>query len=454
MMRRSDWLRVGVIVGAMQGLAASAQAEDPAAGFRWKAPIEVQQASPFMYLYSSVELYAHTLQPELRDLRIVDARGEPVPFTVETPTGDEARPVDVQRDAVLYPLPPRPTRDAEWASPIEVTVAGDQIAVKRLGGAPENLADAPGWLIDLGEGQGESRPHTLRLLWSEPAEFTASFEFETSDDLRSWRAHGRGSVMALASASKSLSQPSLPLPYDTGRFLRLVWSEGTRPLLTGATVVATGPDLQEPTIAPEGLVFAPVDPATTSASSPGALVFDLGGSLPVELLDLRLVGTVVAPVRLEGRAHSDEAWRGLGEHVVYRIERDTEVRSSPPIAVSGSLREVRVTPDPRTPGLSAADTKLVVYTRMASVVFAMRGEPPFTLYAGSTTAAAGALPAVAFIPEGEHERTIFGGAAIGAWSEVPAADRQWAVLRPWLLWSVLLAGVGGLGLMVWRLTRR
>jgi hypothetical protein len=36
--------------------------------------------------------------------------------------------------------------------------------------------------------------------------------------------------------------------------------------------------------------------------------------------------------------------------------------------------------------------------------------------------------------------------------QAEAADRQ-AALRPWLLWAVLLAGVAGLGFMVWRLAR-
>ena len=421
--------------------------------FRWKAPIEVLQPAPFVYLDPSVSTYAHTLQPDLRDLRIVDARGEPVPFTVQTPRATEPPSVDVQRDAALYPLPPRPTRDAEWPSPIEVTVSGDRIDVKRSG-LPENTSDTPGWLIDLGERSGP-RPHTLRLVWSGPSEFTAGFDFETSDDLRSWRSHGHGSVMALASASGELTQPSLPLPNNAGRFLRLVWTDGTRPLLTAAKVVAPGPGDEMPTMAPEELVLDATPADRTDESSRRAVVFDIGGAIPVERLDLRFAaGTLVAPVRLEGRARSDEAWRGLGEHVFFRIERDTEVRTSAPLAVNATVRYVRVVPDPRTPGLDAASTKLVVYATMATIVFAMRGEPPFTLYAGSPDAAPGALPAIAFIPEGEHERTIFGGATVGAWSEVPAADRQWAILRPWLLWSVLLAGVGGLGLMVWRLTRR
>jgi hypothetical protein len=49
---------------------------------------------------------------------------------------------------------------------------------------------------------------------------------------------------------------------------------------------------------------------------------------------------------------------------------------------------------------------------------------------------------------------------VGEWTEVAAVaravdwDHRLAALRPWLLWSVLLAGIAGLALMVWRLARQ
>jgi hypothetical protein len=48
---------------------------------------------------------------------------------------------------------------------------------------------------------------------------------------------------------------------------------------------------------------------------------------------------------------------------------------------------------------------------------------------------------------------------LGPWREeaavaqAEAQAQRIAALRPWLLWSVLLAGVAALGWMVWRLAR-
>jgi hypothetical protein len=400
------------------------------------------------------------LQPGLRDLRIVDALGEPVPFTLRMPR-ERPMTADLERAAVLYPLPARPARGGEWPSPIEITVAGDQISVKRLDAAPPDPAVTPGWLIDLGAHPPGSPPHTLRLAWSGPTDFSASFDFETSDDLRTWRRHGRGSVMALASASGSLRQPSLPLPDSAGRFLRLVWSDaGAPPQLTAATVISTAPGDGVPVIAsaeaPDEISLspAPADPNMLDESSRRALIFDLGGALPVRRLDLRFAsGTVVAPVLLEARARADEPWRALAEQVFYRVEQGADVRTSPPLVLHTTIGQVRVVPDPRTPALDPATTTLVVHAHLATAVFAMRGEPPFTLHAGSSTAAPGALPEVALIPEGEEDRVLFGTATLGPWIEVDDATRDWAPLRPWILWAVLLAGVGGLAWMVRRLIR-
>jgi hypothetical protein len=105
------------------------------------------------------------------------------------------------------------------------------------------------------------------------------------------------------------------------------------------------------------------------------------------------------------------------------------------------------------------ELRLVVRAELASLVFAAQGQAPYALLAGSAQAAPGALPLATVVPDLERERERFGRATLGPWSEVSEAaaqarrqERQ-AALRPWLLWSVLAAGVLGLGVMVWRLAR-
>jgi formate-dependent nitrite reductase membrane component NrfD len=63
------------------------------------------------------------------------------------------------------------------------------------------------------------------------------------------------------------------------------------------------------------------------------------------------------------------------------------------------------------------------------------------------------------VPQFEQERKRFGQARLGAFAEAPevarAAERaaSQAHLRLGLLWAVLVVGVVGLGLLVWRLAK-
>jgi hypothetical protein len=450
---------------ALAPAAVAVSAADPAP-YRYRAPIVVEASAPFVELALPPAAYGHVEQDDLRDLRVVDARGERVPFAF-LPSRATVHTSEQVRDATLYPLPPRPTAAGAWPSPVDVVVEGDRISVHRRGGE-STAAAAPrasgGWLIDSGETRpGDPPPRSLRLRWSGPAEFTAAYSVETSDDLRQWRSAGSGQLLALQSASGALTQPVVGLGGASGRFVRLVWVDAdAAPVVTGASVVVAAQHqvaiepARELTLSPS----APASAAASDAMARRALEFDLGGAMPLLDVDLRFTsGTHVAPVRLYGRTRADRPWRELGGAVFYRLERGNDVGTSPAVALPGTVRFVRVVPDERAAALDAASVRLVVHASLASLVFATQGEPPFRLLAGSPDAPAGALPVAMVVPQLDSERARFGRASLGDFvADVDAARTaddaaRLARLRPWLLWAVLVAGVVVLGALVWRLAR-
>ena len=473
-MRQSEprWMRTRRLVFATVGLCVhvigSAFAAEPA--FRYSAPIEIRAPAPFVQLALPPSAYAHVQQPELRDLRVVDARGERVPYSLlgarsEQQTTEQVRP------ATLYPLPPRPAANGSWPSPVEVVVEGDRVRVRKgpagvdPGGARPAAARSGGWLIDLGErAAADLVPQSLRLEWSGPAEFTAGYRVEHSNDLRAWRPGGAGQLMALSSAAGPLTQPSIALADGAGRFVRVVWTDPSgAPTITAAQAVSTerrATEVDPPVAMSLAPTAVPTDPATLPEQARGALYFDLGGALPLQSVELRFsAGTRVAPVRWQGRQTADRPWRDFAQGVFYRLERDGAVIESPALTVRETTRFVRVVPDERAAPLDAATTRLAVQAPLARLVFAAQGPPPYRLLAGAKDAPAGALPATTLVPKLDDERARFGRAEIGAWTKVAAVARQIeaeqrdAKWRPWLLWSVLLAGVLGLGVMVWSLVR-
>lgn len=444
-----------LVVGAL--LHATAAAAEPQR--RFNADITVQQPAAFVQLPLPASTYARSQQAGLADLRIVDARGQRVPFALLPPREDPAPAAQAERPAVLYALPQRQSSGAALASPVEVLVQGDRIQVRRLAGSTAGPAgtDSPGWLVDLGErAVSTSPPQLLRLRWSGPAEFSAAFDIDSSDTLREWRAAGSGQLLALAAPGAALVQRDVVLPASPARFLRLVWRDAaSAPALSGAVAVT---QLSAPATASTAteLPFA----ASPEPGAAAALHFDLGGPLPLRALDLRLPpGTRVVPARVQGRNTAAEAWQDLGQHVFYRLQRDAAVSTSPPLPLRATVRYLRLLVDPRSPVPDAAQTTLVVQAQLATLVFALQGQPPFVLQAGADGAKPGALPVATLVPQLDEERPRLGRAGLGAWTEVAAvaqaAERQQrlAALRPWLLWAVLLAGVAGLGSMVWRLVR-
>jgi hypothetical protein len=456
MRRRLELALVALLLVAAPPAGAAAEAV-----YRFSAPITVTQPGPFVQLPLPASAYARSQQAGLNDLRIVDARGQRVPFALLAPRASKTQDVERTRAAVLFPLPNKPAAGQDWPLPVDVVVQGDRISVSRAAARP-SPAGAPGWLIDLGEPRpGEPPPRALQLEWS-TAEFSAAFDLALSDDLRNWRAGGSGQVMSLASASGTLTQPRVLLPAPAARFVRLVWLDpATAPALTGAQVVAALANrvaLDPPT----ALQFSPgADSGRTDDASAGALHFDLGGILPLSQLQLQLApGTRVAPVRMQARNQPSEPWRELAQAVFYRLERGGAVSESPPLDLFASLRYLRVVPDVRSAGLDPAQTRLLVQAQLASLVFALQGEPPFELRAGAADAPASALPATTLVPALDDERPRFGRATLGEWLEVAEVARQAeaaqrrAAWRPWLLWAVLLLGVAGLAWMVIKLTRQ
>ena len=462
-------MRAATIVGAgMAALGGQAFAAGPAEPqpYRYAAPIEITKPAPFLEMPLPPAAYAHAAQPDLRDLRIVDATGERVPFTLIDPTPPPSRAEQI-REAILFPLPPRPLGNEAWPSPVEVTVEGDRISVRRSSMAatafPANAPrESPGWLLDLGElAAGEPAPRRLLLRWSGPTEFTAGYAIETSPDLRRWRAAPGGQVMSLQSSSGVLAQPVVGLPDTADRFVRLTWLHpATAPTLTGAASIADAPGHVAVSAASE-LVFGPsAAPAAKGPEPRGSLHFDLGAALPLIDVELRFAsGTRVAPVRLQGRLRAEEPWRDLAGAVFYRIERDGQAVDAPALVLPGPVRFLRVVPDERAAALDPVQSRLLVRARLASLVFAASGQGPLRLLAGSPDAPAGALPTGTLVPQFEQERPRFGVARLGSFAEAPeavgVAERvaQEGRVRRGLLWAVLVVGVAALGVFVWRLAK-
>jgi hypothetical protein len=430
----------------------------------YHAPVTVARQAPYIELALPGDIWRRSTWPALQDLRLLDADGARVPFAL-LPPAPAAQPAEQHRAVRHYPLPPLPAGDTGGNGALDIRIDGDHLRILRPATTPAPNGASGGWLIDLGPRTADA-PVTLALAlrWPDADEVHAVADLSHSDDLRQWTPAGSGPLMGLRNAAgETLRQGRLPLPPGVGRYIKLVWSDALQaPRLTGIDAVSTGaPAPAEPLIHQQ---FAAQPPATEGGER--ALTFDLGGKLPLQRIDLDLpAGTWLVPVRWQGRSDTREAWQPIGAQVHYRLERHGEVARSPALIVDQRLRYLRALPDTRAGLPEAAQIRLDVQVPAARLVFVAQGRPPYRLEAGApagTTPVAsteGALPLHTLIADLPAERARFGQAVPGAWQEDTAATQREArqqqrrEMRPWLLWGVLLAGVAGLGAMVWQLMR-
>ena len=463
-MRRVDLRRsfAAALALAAGTVFAAAAGDDPRHG----ADISVTQRAAFVVLPLDVATYARSEADGLADLRVVDARGERVPFALLPPAPPAAS--ETEREVPLYTLPPRKPGQSAWPAPLELRVQQGTVTLiqRPAASAPSLIARPGGWLFDLGEApEQRAQARRLELRWRDDpagADFSTTYRLETSADLQRWSSAAGGALLRLGSGSTMLTQRHVALPAAPPRFVRLVWDDAANaPALGGARLVLA-PPATPAADAPTRLVLRALAEISATDSLDGrALVFDLGATLPIAQIDLDLgAGTRIAPVVLQVRSRTDAAWRDVGRHAFWQLERDGRTARSEPLALDTRARYLRVVGDQRAARLDAATTQLVVQAPLAQLVIAMQGEPPLKLLAGDAKAGiSGALPVAALVPDLAAERARFGRASLGLWAEVPeAAERARSAarreaLRPWLLWGVLLVGVALLGSMAWRLAR-
>ncbi|MFG6456034.1 DUF3999 family protein [Roseateles sp. BYS96W] len=418
--RRAEWLLV---------LACASAGATP-----YRAPVQVTQPAPFLALEVGSDAWRYGRRADLQDWQLLDASGRRVPFALQPDEGPVA-PAD--RAVPLFALPP-------------------PVAAASASHAPTPAVRAPaGWLVDLGEPPGwPGAPARLRLHWpADAAPFQAGYRLETSADLQTWRPLGTGQLLGVHTADGApLTQPSLDLPGSPQRYLRLLWDDAAR---------AVKPDAATLAWQPSGL-----PPSHTARTAPlpapdadGGWVIPLGGPQPLMSLALSgSQGTWVLPVQVQTRADPHAPWQTVARAVFYRVDRGTApADAAPAVPLTLAVSEVRLLPPRGTAMPPNGTLQLSWTTRTPRLVWAVQGQPPFSLEVGVTSPEAGPRPLPDVVPDWPAEQARLGRARVGEFVAQPAAAAPAPPALPprrLLLWAVLGLGVAALAALTWRLWRQ
>lgn len=410
-------------------------------------------AGDFHRVMLPAEVYAAARGPELADVRILDARGRPVPRFVHVPEPEDGE----ARGLINVPvfLVGANQRDADVIARVSVeTHAANPSATTSVNVVANPSAPAvslpPHWIAMLDEPVEHVR--ALRLGWYPVSEsFIGKLLIETSDDLEAWRTTGNGSIAAFASGGSHIVRDRVPLHGNPQRYLRIT----PRDLPEGFRLQT----LQLELAPPRG------EPARTWRSTPlpadeSALTIDLGAAVPVDRFDVvPSVNTGLVHAELYSRTTPQEAWTLIDQDVFYRLDHTAGGLASVPADVSRTLARYWKLD---LSGGAAFAGELRLGWRPAEVVFLAQGEPPFRLFAGSTRHAK-PIPELVRLDDGlrgvwrDKHLEAATPATLGRRETIAGEDaysiRARDAWRIWVLWVLLVAGVAFVAWMAWRVAR-
>jgi hypothetical protein len=413
--------------------------------FAYVMPVSTPAPAAAYSLTLPLDVWRGSAHPDLRDIRVFNARGAVVPYELR-PLQAAAASRSEGQALPLFPLP----ADAR------LTWDGVRISVESRGAALDvhTAAAQPGaartasYLIDA---RALAQPlDGFRLHWENgAADFTGSLQVEASDDLAAWRLVERGTpIVNLTANDALLVQSRITLPSTRARFWRMTWTGKPAPFALSSVTADTA---NAPPVQRLGLAVLP----QSWDERRHEFTFDLGTRLPVEQIDVELPeANSVVRLQILSRSSAAEPWHAVTGGEFFRIQDGSGERRNEPIAVPPDADRywlVRLArPDA---ALGAAPPRLQVAWRKRELVFLARGSGPFLLAYGDAALEAAATPLddlighLAVQPAELGPPRISGGPARLA---LPPRTLPWRML---VLWSVLAAGVLLLGWMALRLSR-
>jgi hypothetical protein len=441
----SRWSATAILgVVAVTGLPAAAAELSPQ-DFAYEVPIATPGSGAAYRLPIPLEIYRNVAHEDLSDVRVFNARGEVVPYEIETPA---PRPVarTPGQSLPLFPL----------RGEARVVLDGLRISVQSQGTAVNVLA-----------GQGTTEPpavtsyvidardlslslSALELHWPGGApDFAGHLRVESSDDLAVWRlVRGDAPVVSLHAGGAQLTQSRVEFSAARAKFWRLTWIGKPAPFeLSSVTADAAAAP-------PEAERMTLTVTATAGDQKLREFFFDLGSRLPVNQVNVVLPEpNSVVKLQLLSRAHPADTWRELTQAEFFRVQTGSSERRNDPISIAAnSDRYWSARVMPADAPSSAGTPKLQVSWDQQDLVFLARGPGPYLLAYGSGQATAAATALAPLLKGVTVQDASLGAVRLAAG---PARLESPRVV-PWkrlILWSVLAAGIVLLAWMAYRLSR-
>lgn len=425
--------------------------------FAYRYPLTTDGSSAVWRVELSPAIYAVSRPAtHLRDLVMVNADGQPVPFG-PLPLA----PARTRTFSLKTTLLPLPANSHERGDAVRVQRSRDGAIVIEQPSTPSSPSPPTQWLLDAGHAVALDRIEIEPSALPEDARFHLSVQ--SSNDLQHWDTRGGASeIVSVRRGADALAQRSIALANGApSRYYRLSLHQGDH---------APWDSTQTPSVELQGSV---VDvhhnrgaalqwldaPAAATSSSTGGTDYDyaLPAALPLEAARITLAGSnTVANYSLLDR--DDGGNRLLATGTAVQLGTDTD--GAPPVTFTPvRVRHLRLHTD--TP--LAQPPTLRVAWRPDVFVFLAEGSGPYSLLAGSHAARRADYPLQAALErirpadtgsDWQPPLATLGAASMAAGPAALLAPKppfDWT--RP-LLWLVLIGGALAVAAMAWSLLQQ
>jgi hypothetical protein len=433
-------------------------------------PLQTTGDSSAWQVELTPEVYAAIGTPDLRDVEVVNAAGEPVPMAphaAQTTSTAQANDVALPQFALPAPAPGAAT-DEPLSLHIERGADGRLRRLDAEVGAGTNpspvVSAATGDLL-LDASALHAPIDSLWLDWDEAdTAVNAQFSVAGSDDLQQWRTlNASATVLSLRQEGNVLVRRQIALSSTQAKYLRLHRLDNTAALDNLHVRART---LMHANLTQPSRLWLDAEPEAATPATvnvPAAFRYRLPAPLAIDALKLELASdNSLARVRIASRLRAGEnanGWQTRAEFTAFRLRQgDSVIGNDEQSTVSGGrAQEWQV--EPATP-MDHAPILRVAF-RPDRFVFLAQGSGPYRLVAGSARARRGDYPVDTALAQ---LRTKLGNdwqpplATLGARATLHGesalaplpVQRDW---KTWLLWAVLAGAaalIGGLALSLLR----
>jgi hypothetical protein len=441
-----------IVVGLL--LPALAFAAPQPADFAYGMPLSLEESGAVYRLRLPIDVYQIVTRDDLNDIRVFNKAKAVVPFMLRRPE----KKSETKEQTTKLPFFPlyrhgAGTADDSLVLHYERKKDGTILDIKSKGAQAGQDRILSGYIIDASN--YDQPMDALDLFWLIPEQnFMTSVVVAHSSDLTQWKPLVHRTTLAqMHYGSQEIIQRRVTLPAKPLHYIRMLWTENANVLKLDKVVAVELSTAQTMVREWKTIDGGPASGPDDAEKKVTAYEYDSGAHLPVDRIRLRFAEkNSLLSVALFSRNDPGSPWRYLQTGIFYDLEFSHTTLLQETISIKQtSDRYWRLEIANETVGDAQIIPKVALGWLPHELLFVARGQGPFMLAYGSarldekerTSTVPDALAQVM----ATDEHLLLKEAAVRPKTVLGGPDRLTPVPPPlawrkWLLWGVLVFGVG------------